>query len=53
VHVLVGHPHVEDGRHPLKRFDESLQGCSVETRQRFPAHNFVDLMGARPPLMAC
>jgi predicted TIM-barrel fold metal-dependent hydrolase len=39
------YPHVEGGRHPLKRFDESLQGCSVEARQRFYAHNFAELMG--------
>lgn len=38
-------PHVEGGRHPLKRFDEALQGCSAAARQRFYADNFVDLMG--------
>jgi len=53
------YPHVEGGRHPLKRFDESLQGCSARARQRFYADNFVDLMGAglapalrRPPALA-
>jgi predicted TIM-barrel fold metal-dependent hydrolase len=40
------YPHVEGGRHPLKRFDESLQGCSLQARQRFFADNFADLMGA-------
>jgi predicted TIM-barrel fold metal-dependent hydrolase len=40
------YPHVEGGRHPLKRFDESLQGLSAAARQRFFADNFVDLMGA-------
>lgn len=40
------YPHVEGGRHPLKRFDEALQGCSAQARQRFYADNFVDLMGA-------
>jgi predicted TIM-barrel fold metal-dependent hydrolase len=40
------YPHVEGGRHPLKRFDESLQGVSAAARQRFYADNFVDLMGA-------
>jgi len=50
------YPHVEGGRHPLKRFDETLQGLGGEARQRFYADNFVDLMGAglaqelrRPP----
>ncbi len=40
------YPHVEGGRHPLKRFDESLRGCSPAATQRFYADNFVDLMGA-------
>jgi predicted TIM-barrel fold metal-dependent hydrolase len=40
------YPHVEGGRAPLKRFDESLQGCNEQQRQRFYADNFVDLMGA-------
>ncbi len=39
------YPHVEGGRHPLKRFDESLQGCSPGAVQRFYADNFIDLMG--------
>jgi uncharacterized protein len=39
-------PHVEGGRHPLKRFDEALQGLPASARQRFYADNFVDLMGA-------
>jgi len=40
------YPHVEGGRAPLKRFDESLQSCSASARQRFYADNFIDLMGA-------
>jgi predicted TIM-barrel fold metal-dependent hydrolase len=40
------YPHVEGGRAPLKRFDESLQGCSPAAKQRFYADNFIDLMGA-------
>jgi hypothetical protein len=40
------YPHVEGGRAPLKRFDESLHGCSASARQRFYADNFIDLMGA-------
>jgi predicted TIM-barrel fold metal-dependent hydrolase len=38
-------PHVEGGRHPLKRFDESLAGCTPRQVQRFFADNFIDLMG--------
>jgi uncharacterized protein len=43
------YPHVEGGRHPLKRFDETMQVCSAQARQRFYADNFVDLMGAGLP----
>ncbi len=40
------YPHVEGGRHPLKRFDESMQGRSPAEVQGFYADNFIDLMGA-------
>ena len=40
------YPHVEGGRAPLKRFDESLAGTPEAARQRFFADNFIDLMGA-------
>ena len=43
------YPHVEGGRHPLKRFDESLQGASSRALQRFYADNFIELMGAGLP----
>lgn len=39
------YPHVEGGRHPLKRFDEALQGLAPSAVRRFYADNFVDLMG--------
>lgn len=39
-------PHVEGGRNPLKRFDESLQGVSQGAAEAFYSGNFVDLMGA-------
>jgi predicted TIM-barrel fold metal-dependent hydrolase len=39
------YPHVEGGRNPLKRFDETLQGCSPEEISGFYADNFIDLMG--------
>lgn len=40
------YPHVEGGRHPLKRFDESLAGCTPEQRRRFYSENFIDMMGS-------
>ena len=40
------YPHVEGGRNPIKRFEESLTGISPQAKQRFFADNFVDLMGA-------
>lgn len=43
------YPHVEGGRHPIKRFEESLQGVSEADRQRFYHDNFVDLMGRGLP----
>jgi predicted TIM-barrel fold metal-dependent hydrolase len=39
-------PHVEGGRQPLRRFDDSLAACPARAVQRFYADNFVDLMGA-------
>jgi len=39
-------PHVEGGRNPLKRFNDSLQGVSETARRRFYRDNFIDLMGA-------
>ena len=39
-------PHVEGGRNPLKRFNESLQGSSDVAIDKFYRDNFIDLMGA-------
>ncbi len=39
------YPHIEGGRHPLKRFDESLRGCTPNAIRRFYADNFIDMMG--------
>jgi hypothetical protein len=39
-------PHVEGGRNPLKRFDESVAGLPPHAVERFYNANFVDLMGA-------
>jgi predicted TIM-barrel fold metal-dependent hydrolase len=38
-------PHVEGGRNPLKRFNDSLVGVSEADRRRFYRDNFIDLMG--------
>ncbi|MDB5493049.1 MAG: putative Amidohydrolase [Phenylobacterium sp.] len=38
-------PHIEGGRNPLKRFNDSLQGVSEAARRRFYRDNFIDLMG--------
>jgi predicted TIM-barrel fold metal-dependent hydrolase len=40
------YPHVEGGRRPYERFEASLGDASEEVRDRFYAHNFVDLMGS-------
>jgi len=37
-------PHVEGGRNPLKRFDQSLAGRSQEELAAFYSGNFADLM---------
>jgi predicted TIM-barrel fold metal-dependent hydrolase len=43
------YPHVEGGRHPLRRFEASLAGCSDAERQAFYCDNFVDFLGPRVP----
>jgi len=43
------YPHVEGGRRPLERFEESLGDASDAVRQRFYCDNFVDLMGTAAP----
>ncbi len=40
------YPHVEGGRNPIKRFEESLRSAAEPAKQRFYADNFADLMGA-------
>ena len=39
-------PHVEGGRNPLRRFEESTKGLGERAKERFYCDNFVDLMGA-------
>jgi uncharacterized protein len=43
------YPHVEGGRNPLKRFDESLEGCCEAEIENFYCHNMEDLMGPHIP----
>jgi predicted TIM-barrel fold metal-dependent hydrolase len=43
------YPHVEGGRNPLKRFGESLVGCSDVELDRFYELNMADLMGPNIP----
>ena len=40
------YPHVEGGRNPMKRFNESLEGTSQTARRKFFRDNFITLMGA-------
>ena len=39
------YPHVEGGRNPLKRFNDSLANSSARAIDRFYCENFIDLMG--------
>lgn len=39
------YPHVEGGRNPLKRFEQSLNGRSESDKNAFYTDNFKDLMG--------
>jgi predicted TIM-barrel fold metal-dependent hydrolase len=43
------YPHIEGGRNPIKRFEESLSGCTPEEREGFWWRNYEDLMGAGLP----
>jgi uncharacterized protein len=38
-------PHVEGGRNPLKRFNDSLSETPARAMERFYCDNFIDLMG--------
>ena len=38
-------PHIEGGRNPLKRFNDTLGGAPPGAVQRFYCDNFIDLMG--------
>lgn len=39
------YPHIEGGRNPLKRFNDSLTTTSAKAVERFYCDNFIDLMG--------
>jgi predicted TIM-barrel fold metal-dependent hydrolase len=39
------YPHVEGGRNPIKRFEDSMARLPERAKQRFYADNFIDLMG--------
>lgn len=43
------YPHVEGGRNPMKRFEDSLRATPEAARQGFYCDNFIDLMGAGLP----
>lgn len=38
-------PHIEGGRNPLKRFNDSLAGVDAAAKRAFYRDNFIDLMG--------
>jgi predicted TIM-barrel fold metal-dependent hydrolase len=44
------YPHVEGGRNPIKRFEESMSGLTEAQKQRFYHDNMVDLMGSALPV---
>jgi len=39
------YPHIEGGRNPIKRFNDSLKETDEKVQQKFYRDNFVDLMG--------
>jgi predicted TIM-barrel fold metal-dependent hydrolase len=39
------YPHIEGGRNPIKRFEESMQGIGETAKEKFYAGNFAELMG--------
>ena len=41
------YPHIEGGRNPLKRFENSTVGIDEDAKHRFYTSNFVEMMGAR------
>jgi predicted TIM-barrel fold metal-dependent hydrolase len=39
------YPHIEGGRNPMKRFNETLAGVTPTARRRFFRDNFIEMMG--------
>jgi predicted TIM-barrel fold metal-dependent hydrolase len=39
------YPHIEGGRNPLKRFEDSMTGISEAAKAHFYATNFAEMMG--------
>ena len=39
-------PHIEGGRNPMKRFNESLDGVTAAQRAKFLRDNMIAMMGA-------
>ena len=46
------YPHVEGGRRPLERFEESLGDAPEAVRRKFYCDNFLDLMGSAGAALA-
>lgn len=40
------YPHIEGGRNPMKRFNDTLEGISESARKKFYSENFIRMMGA-------
>jgi predicted TIM-barrel fold metal-dependent hydrolase len=43
------YPHVEGGRNPVKRFEDTLRQTPEAAKRRFYCDNFIDLMGEGLP----
>ena len=43
------YPHVEGGRNPIRRFEDSMRAVSDQAKQRFYCDNFVGMMGSGMP----
>ncbi len=39
------YPHPEGTKHPVKRFEETMDGVSEQSRSRFYRDNYADMMG--------
>jgi uncharacterized protein len=39
------YPHIEGGRNPLKRFEDSMVGIDESAKEKFYATNFAKMMG--------